>query len=65
MTSGKAYKLLNDLIDKRPDCEEIFVSKDIHARLGNITEYRDKVIRVESSVPKRTMYALNITYGDE
>ena len=65
MTSGKAYKLLNELIDERPDATEIVVSKDIHARLGHISAHRDKDIKTDRSVTKRTLYALTINYGEE
>ena len=34
MTTGKAFKIIDDFIEKCPDYEEIILSKDIYTRIG-------------------------------
>jgi hypothetical protein len=41
MTKGKAYKILDNFIEKYPDYEEIILSKDIYTRIG-LDEYKER-----------------------
>ncbi len=64
MTTGKAFKIIDDFIEKYPDYEEIILSKDIYTRIG-LDEYKERKLITSPYIPKRSVYGVKLEDNGE